>query len=143
MENKEKKRRFAWLTHIFDFSIKYSLKDKEMHKTILYYLFIPLMLPHIFLILLISILSQLNVINLQMTPLISDLGLESSLFFLLLSMVSMILYSIAHLLLFYDIRELTEDERKLQKDKNHLRFILFLVSIAVLLQFVTLLFFSL
>ena len=142
IEKKEKRKKFAWISHFFDFTTKHSLKEKKTHKMVITTILTPIVLSNIILVLLITLLARYSVINLQLSSIIPNLGFESWVIFLLFSSLSIILYIIAYALVLYDIRELTEEE-KMQGDRNFLKQILLLTSVGVVLQFVSLLFFSL
>ena len=141
-ENKQKNKRFAWITQIFDFGQTYSIKGKDKHKLIYNYLFGPLMTFHLILIAIISFLSYLHVIDLKISPIFPTTQIEGISFFLLFSVIPVFLYVIAFLLFRYDIR-VPKEEENLTKDKDHLKLVLFLAFLAVIIQFIILLFFYL
>ncbi len=142
-ENKQKKGRFAWITQIFDFGQSYSLEGKDKHKLIYNSIFAPLMICHLFLIAITSILAYSNVIDVQISPLFPITQIEGVSFFLVFSTIPVFLYICAFLLFRYDIRVPKEEEKNLIEEQDHLKLILFLTFLAVIIQFIILLFFYL
>ncbi len=142
-ENKQKKVRFTWITHIFDFGQKYSIEGKDKHKLIYNSLFVPLMISHITMIVIISILSHFQVINVHVSPIFPTPYYNSAGFFVLFSVIPELLYVSAFLLFFYDLREQKEEEKNKTEEKDHLKLVLFLIFLAVIIQFIILLFFYL
>ena len=142
-DNMEKKERFAWLTHIFNLRQPHSLKGKDKHKLIYNSLFVPLMISHITMIVIISILSHFQVINVHVSPIFPTPYYNSAGFFVLFSVIPELLYVSAFLLFFYDLREQKEEEKNKTEEKDHLKLVLFLIFLAVIIQFIILLFFYL